>query len=334
MVPVHPVKNAPRGAPAEEPDDNGNVENDASNESQFQPAIPIPPIVQYSADFECPFCFQFIWIRNASDWTEHIEEDLAPYICIFPGCLEFSSFERVLDWIHHENTRHRRIEWWRCVEEGCAHLSTKHHDFIEHLVHEHDIPEPTKYKRACPRCRHLRQRVKHYSPSTLIVPSANIRVHCSHWQAGSTTDTSNTPTSLSVSIHTLASAAKPTVKASASGLLHSSCEEPGCKFAVEPSNGTQHAAQNQSHLSNIPTEKKLFLIVEHCRHKTNKQALDEPCCFCGDMFDSFKHLLAHIAGHQQQLALPILELVKAKSVVEYTTASLLMSCFLLITLSA
>ncbi|CEJ93522.1 hypothetical protein VHEMI09103 [[Torrubiella] hemipterigena] len=53
--------------------------------------------------------------------------------------------------------------------------------------------------------------------------------------------------------------------------------------------------------------------VEQCHIKTSKQPQNEPCRFCGRSFTTWKSLLAHLARHMEQIALPVLLLVAAKS---------------------
>jgi hypothetical protein len=54
--------------------------------------------------------------------------------------------------------------------------------------------------------------------------------------------------------------------------------------------------------------------VEECRHITSKQPKDEPCRFCNNVCNSWKKLTVHMAKHMEQIAMPVLELVKERAV--------------------
>ncbi|CEJ85725.1 hypothetical protein VHEMI03876 [[Torrubiella] hemipterigena] len=53
--------------------------------------------------------------------------------------------------------------------------------------------------------------------------------------------------------------------------------------------------------------------VEKCHVNTSKRPQDEPCRFCGRTFATWKKLTVHLAKHMEQVALPVLRLVEAKS---------------------
>lgn len=53
--------------------------------------------------------------------------------------------------------------------------------------------------------------------------------------------------------------------------------------------------------------------VEKCHVNTSNRPQDEPCRFCGRTFATWKKLTVHLAKHMEQVALPVLRLVEAKS---------------------
>jgi hypothetical protein len=67
-------------------------------------------------------------------------------------------------------------------------------------------------------------------------------------------------------------------------------------------------------IHSIPVDEKVLYMVEVCRHETPKNAMHEPCQFCGNVCNSFKKLTVHLARHMETLALPVLDLVKQKQV--------------------
>ena len=108
----------------------------------FPDGIPIPPVNQLPAEFECPLCFQVKKIHKPSDWTKHVHEDVQPFTCSFPNCGDPKSFKRKADWVRHENERHRQLEKWICSYEGCHHVCFRKDNFVQHLVREHKFSEP------------------------------------------------------------------------------------------------------------------------------------------------------------------------------------------------
>ncbi|KAL5337808.1 hypothetical protein BJX70DRAFT_399284 [Aspergillus crustosus] len=55
--------------------------------------------------------------------------------------------------------------------------------------------------------------------------------------------------------------------------------------------------------------KRLWDLVESCRHDTTKHPKEEPCRFCGNICTNWKKLTVHLAKHMEQMAIPILGLV-------------------------
>ncbi|MCJ1442392.1 MAG: hypothetical protein MMC23_002886 [Stictis urceolatum] len=74
-------------------------------------------------------------------------------------------------------------------------------------------------------------------------------------------------------------------------------------------------------MSSVPLEDKVLYMVDVCRHETPKNAIDEPCRFCGNVCNSFKKLTVHLARHMENLSLPVLRLVEQKDVTPDTIIS-------------
>ena len=78
---------------------------------------------------------------------------------------------------------------------------------------------------------------------------------------------------------------------------------------------------NKSFPNDVAPEDKVLMMVETCRHETAKNAMDEPCQFCGNVCNSFKKLTVHLARHMEQISMPVLELIKLKDVTPDTIIS-------------
>lgn len=59
---------------------------------------------------------------------------------------------------------------------------------------------------------------------------------------------------------------------------------------------------------------QLWELVDSCHSETQKQPKDEECKFCGNVCNSWKKLTVHLAKHMEQIAMPVLELVKRREV--------------------
>lgn len=57
---------------------------------------------------------------------------------------------------------------------------------------------------------------------------------------------------------------------------------------------------------------QLWELVDDCRHETTKNPREEPCRFCGNVCNSWKKLTVHLAKHMEQIALPVLGLVRER----------------------
>ncbi|RMJ26310.1 C2H2 finger domain protein [Aspergillus sp. HF37] len=57
---------------------------------------------------------------------------------------------------------------------------------------------------------------------------------------------------------------------------------------------------------------RLWDLVERCRQDTIRAPNSEPCRFCGNICGSWKKLTVHLAKHLEQIALPVLQLVRER----------------------
>ena len=124
-------------------DEDEGMNDGVVSEAQFPAGIPLPPAKKLPAEFECQLCFQVKKFHKPSDWSKHVHEDLQPFTCTFSNCPDPKSFKRKADWVRHENERHRQLEWWVCSENGCNHKCYRRDNFVQHLVREHRMPEPS-----------------------------------------------------------------------------------------------------------------------------------------------------------------------------------------------
>ncbi len=115
---IHDKPEMSETAATDFPARNIDFEEMPSRSDLSETPYPLPP--KESADekpFECPYCFCVITIDGTRSWTEHIFDDLQPYICTFQHC---STPDRLYDsrreWFHHV-TAHLR-----CGHTGDAKL--------------------------------------------------------------------------------------------------------------------------------------------------------------------------------------------------------------------
>jgi hypothetical protein len=59
---------------------------------------------------------------------------------------------------------------------------------------------------------------------------------------------------------------------------------------------------------------EVWKLVEMCHSETRKRPRDEVCKFCGNVCNSWKKLTVHLAKHMEQIAMPVLELVRRREV--------------------
>jgi hypothetical protein len=66
---------------------------------------------------------------------------------------------------------------------------------------------------------------------------------------------------------------------------------------------------------------EVWQLVDTCRFETKHKPRDEVCKFCGNICSSWKKLTVHLAKHMEQIAMPVLELVKQREVSPETIIS-------------
>lgn len=108
----------------------------------------MPPTHKFPAEFECQLCFKAKRYQKPSDWTKHVHEDVQLFTCTHDKCKEPKSFKRKAAWVLHENERHRHLEWWICQVEDCSHPCYRKDMFLQHLIREHNFPEPKQKTKA------------------------------------------------------------------------------------------------------------------------------------------------------------------------------------------
>lgn len=128
--------------------ENSNAGDGTITVESFPLGIPMPPVRNLPAEFECQICFKVKKCFKPSDWVKHIHEDLQPFTCTFESCREPKLFKRKADFVRHENERHRHLEWWQCQIDDCRHPCYRKDNFLQHLVREHKLPEPKQKTKA------------------------------------------------------------------------------------------------------------------------------------------------------------------------------------------
>lgn len=86
---------------------------------------PLPDEGANQAEFECPYCFFIITIRDKRAWARHIFRDLMPYMCVFFECPTPNKL--------YESRRY----WYRHIQQS----------------HSHDLGSITDDSYDCPICR-------------------------------------------------------------------------------------------------------------------------------------------------------------------------------------
>lgn len=93
--------------------------------------------------------------------------------------------------------------------------------------------------------------------------------------------------------------------------------EPKVKSRGSTSSKAKPAADSVAAWQNQVEEQEiaeLWGLVEMCHVETQKRPKDEVCKFCGNVCNSWKKLTVHLAKHMEQIAMPVLELVKSRVV--------------------
>ncbi len=69
----------------------------------------------------------------------------------------------------------------------------------------------------------------------------------------------------------------------------------------------------QAHVQEEEIE-EVWKMVDTCHFETQQKPREEICKFCGNVCSSWKKLTVHLAKHMEQIAMPVLELVKRREV--------------------
>ncbi|KAL8830379.1 MAG: hypothetical protein Q9170_005760 [Blastenia crenularia] len=106
------------------PSTSGSITSYASS-LQSGTMLTIPPPPKASANqkpFECPYCFYVISIESSHSWTDHVFQDILPYICLFPDCSTPEKlYDNGHDWYDHVRSSHlARVEDQTCLLCGSS----------------------------------------------------------------------------------------------------------------------------------------------------------------------------------------------------------------------
>lgn len=98
---------------------------------------------------KCDQCHKFF--KRRCDLRKHKKRHSRPYGCTFEGCTK--KFGSKNDWKRHENTRHYRIEAWRCHEPNptskinqCAKVFHRREQYQAHLKEQHNIKDDAEIR--------------------------------------------------------------------------------------------------------------------------------------------------------------------------------------------
>ena len=96
-----------------------------------------PSAVSRGESFECDICHGTIRnVENRIQWKMHVFQDLKPYLCTFPDCIEqLTKFATREQWASHELAKHRVIQTWSCPE--CQEIAASPQELEEHLLKDH-----------------------------------------------------------------------------------------------------------------------------------------------------------------------------------------------------
>ncbi|KAL7898908.1 hypothetical protein HDV64DRAFT_291642 [Trichoderma sp. TUCIM 5745] len=115
-----------------------------------------PRVPAGQTELECPYCF---WVCPAKEftkenWPQHINQDLAPFICVLESCPRpYVMYESHAAWISHMETDHAR-RGWSCMDQ--SHDSIQYFEeeqsFRRHIIEHHcsdvtedELADHTKY---------------------------------------------------------------------------------------------------------------------------------------------------------------------------------------------
>ncbi|KPI40207.1 uncharacterized protein AB675_11539 [Cyphellophora attinorum] len=100
----------------------------------------VPPMPDWTATDECPFCEQAVYFTSRRDWKMHVFADLEAYICTVPGCRSmFTSYATRKSWASHEINAHLVDFAYRC--HICGVMVRNQQIFADHLRSMHPSRE-------------------------------------------------------------------------------------------------------------------------------------------------------------------------------------------------
>ncbi|KLJ05372.1 hypothetical protein EMPG_11144 [Blastomyces silverae] len=85
--------------------------------------------------------------------------------------------------------------------------------------------------------------------------------------------------------------------------------------------GAAKKTDNQQSSAHDQGVDQVWKLVEECHHNNPKKPQDEACRFCGNICNSWKKLSVHMAKHMEQIAMPVLSLVKQRTICADTLIS-------------
>ena len=62
------------------------------------------------------------------------------------------------------------------------------------------------------------------------------------------------------------------------------------------------------------SDEPIWVLIRNCHHQTTTRPQEEPCKFCGKVFNSWKKLTVHLAKHMELISLSVLRLVEQQFV--------------------
>ncbi|KAI1859809.1 hypothetical protein JX265_010258 [Neoarthrinium moseri] len=96
-----------------EKSDKGNATSYATE--IFRTRVP-PLSAKYygGTPFECQICFQVITVKSRVHWKKHVFQDLRPYVCLVPNCINGQTFASRSDLKGHYNQSHEYAQAGEC----------------------------------------------------------------------------------------------------------------------------------------------------------------------------------------------------------------------------
>jgi hypothetical protein len=93
------------------------------------------------------------------------------------------------------------------------------------------------------------------------------------------------------------------------------------KMAEPKVKGRGSSSSKNKPVKSSQEDNEFWALVDTCRQETKSKARDEQCRFCGNVCSSFKKLSVHMGKHMEQIAMPVLDLVKLRQVSPDTIVS-------------